>query len=163
MFSQIKPVRAMKNKKIMPSSRIFCFTFILTLASTVLACAATASAKASNFNPIIKEDTEGFVLIKNKSPEEMFDDATYLYKEKRYQEANILYYRVENSTLDPSLRHLARLSRELTDLFLKAERSDPTESAKAIRQAENINAILELLNAIKSKCEKSKTNILKLI
>lgn len=92
---------------------------------------------------IVKKDAEGFVVIKNKSPIDILEDADYLYQVGEYEEALVLYSKVYNETTDPLIQKRAELARSMVNSLLKAERKPPKEAAKDLEQAVKIKERLQ--------------------
>lgn len=84
------------------------------------------------------KDSEDFVVIKNKSPLEMFEDADYLYQLGQYENALILYNKIVTQANDPALKRKAELARETIDTLLRSERVEPKRSTREFRRAERI-------------------------
>lgn len=92
---------------------------------------------------IVKQDPSGFVVIKNRNPLDILEDADYLYQAGEYEEALVLYSRVYNDATDPLIKKRAELARDMVDALLKAERKPPEEAAKDLEQAVKLKERLQ--------------------
>ncbi len=88
--------------------------------------------------PKPKIDASSFIVIKNKSPEQMFDDANYLYQLGEYESALVLFNKVATQTKDPVLKRKANTSREVIDILMKAERIGEKKAPKEYKRAEKV-------------------------
>ncbi|MCX5704808.1 MAG: tetratricopeptide repeat protein [Candidatus Omnitrophica bacterium] len=88
--------------------------------------------------PKPKLDASSFIEIKNKSPEQMFADANYLYQLGEYESALILYNKVAQETKDKDLRRRANMAREIIDILTKAERIGGPKGEKESKRADKI-------------------------
>ncbi len=88
--------------------------------------------------PKPKLDASSFIEIKNKSPEQMFADANYLYQLGEYESALILYNKVAQETKDKDLRRRANIAREIIDILTKAERIGGPKGEKESKRADKI-------------------------
>jgi tetratricopeptide (TPR) repeat protein len=87
-----------------------------------------------------KPDVSSFIEIKNKTPEQMFTDANYLYHLGEYESALILYNKVASETNDKDLKRRANMAREIIDILMKAERIGGKQGAKETKRADKIKS-----------------------
>jgi tetratricopeptide (TPR) repeat protein len=99
-----------------------------------------AAAKANKKTELKKVDASSFIIIKNKTPEQMFDDANYLYQLGEYESALILFNKVSTQSSDPILKRKSNTAREVIDILMKAERVGDEKSPKEFKRAEKIKA-----------------------
>ena len=92
---------------------------------------------------IVKKDPSGFVIIKNRNPLDILEDADYLYQAGEYEEALVLYSKVYNDAKDPLIKKRAEMARDMVDALLKAERKPPQEAAKDLEQAVKLKERLQ--------------------
>jgi len=81
---------------------------------------------------------QDFITIKNKSPQDIFDDANYLYQLGDFEGALALFNRAYDQADNPALKRKAKLGAEVTALLLKSERVSPKDAQKVIRRAGKI-------------------------
>lgn len=104
----------------------------------VLATAVAVLFISGAINWVNAEDASAFIEIKNKSPLEMFQDASYLYELGDYQGALILYNKIRDQAEDELLKRKAQLGKDLVESLLKAERLGPQQAPKEYRRAEKL-------------------------
>ena len=85
-----------------------------------------------------KPDASSFIVIKNKTPEQMFADANYLYQLGEYESALILFNKVASQTTDKELKRKANMAREVIDILTKAERLGGSKGEKEAKRAGKI-------------------------
>lgn len=90
--------------------------------------------------PAPKVDASSFIIIKNKTPEQMFDDANYLYQLGEYESALILFNKVSTQSSDPVLKRKSNTAREIIDILMKAERVGNEKAPKEYKRAEKIKS-----------------------
>jgi tetratricopeptide (TPR) repeat protein len=121
------------------------FLFLVFIFSWCLLghCAEAPQVKApaeaiSKEQPDPKPDISSFIETKDKSPEQMFADANYLYQLGEYESALVLYNKVVQETKDKDLRRRANMGREVIDILTKAEQIGGPKGEKEAKRADKI-------------------------
>jgi cytochrome c-type biogenesis protein CcmH/NrfG len=127
-----------QNASIYAGENNYLFLGILFLAILFGWCALGRSEEISDAQKKIKPDASSFIEIKNKSPEQMFADANYLYQLGEYESALILFNKVSSTTSDRELKRKSNMAREVIDILMKAERIGGKEGVKETKRADKI-------------------------
>jgi tetratricopeptide (TPR) repeat protein len=101
-------------------------------------CVFAHSAETAPTKEKEKPDAASFISIKNKTPEQMFADANYLYQLGEYESALILFNKVATESTDKELKRKANMARELIDILTKAERIGGPKGEKEAKRADKI-------------------------
>lgn len=110
--------------------------FVIFSQFTFLSCACAEPQKQN-------DNTEPFVIIKNKTPQEMFEDANYLYQLGEYERSLVLFNKVFDQSSEVALKRKARMAAEVINVLLKAERVNPQEAVKEAKKAAKIKKRLD--------------------
>lgn len=101
-------------------------------------CVLAHSAQIAPAKEKEKPDASSFISIKNKTPEQMFADANYLYQLGEYESALILFNKVATESTDKELKRKANMAREIIDILTKAERIAGPKGEKETKRADKI-------------------------